>query len=139
MPTPATPKLCRHRAQNQGYVTLNGREFYLGHWPASRGKKPPAHVQGEYDDLIAKWLANGRNLPDERPALSVNEVLLAYLKWAEEHYVPNRAKDDQNRFIRSHIPLDELERRARFPIVDYLGREKSAQASHHGLAGAAGQ
>lgn len=100
MPTPATPKLCRHRAQNQGYVTLNGREFYLGHWPASRGKKPPAHVQVEYDDLIAKWLANGRNLPDERPALTVNEVLLAYLKWAEEHYVPNRAKDDQNRFIR---------------------------------------
>ncbi|KAI4938608.1 hypothetical protein J4E85_001049 [Alternaria conjuncta] len=47
--------------------------------------------------------------------------------------------NDQNRFIRSHIPLDELERRARFPIVDYLGREKSAQASHHGLAGAAGQ
>ena len=100
MPTPATPNLCRHRAQNQGYVTLNGREFYLGYWPASRGKKPPAHVQVEYDDLIAKWLANGRNLPDERPALTVNEVLLAYLKWAEEHYVPNRAKDDQNRFIR---------------------------------------
>lgn len=100
MPTPATPKLCRHRAQNQGYVTLNGREFYLGHWPASRGKKPPVHVQVEYDDLIAKWLTNGRNLPDERPALTVNEVLLAYLKWAEEHYVPNRAKDDQNRFIR---------------------------------------
>jgi len=100
MPTPATPKLCRHRAQNQGYVTLNGREFYLGHWSASRGKKPPAHVQAAYDDLIAKWLTNNRQLPDERPALSVNEVLLAYLKWAEQHYAPKRKKDDQNRFIR---------------------------------------
>jgi hypothetical protein len=47
--------------------------------------------------------------------------------------------NDKDRFIRSHIPLDELERRARFPIVDYLGREKSASASHHGLAGAKGQ
>ena len=47
--------------------------------------------------------------------------------------------NDKDRFIRSHIPLDELERRARFPVVDYLGREKSASASHHGVAGAAGE
>ncbi|EUC49186.1 hypothetical protein COCMIDRAFT_85308 [Bipolaris oryzae ATCC 44560] len=47
--------------------------------------------------------------------------------------------NDRDRFIRSHIPLDELERRARFPVVDYLGREKSAAATHHGLAGAAGE
>ncbi|EMD93645.1 hypothetical protein COCC4DRAFT_58730 [Bipolaris maydis ATCC 48331] len=47
--------------------------------------------------------------------------------------------NDRERFIRSHIPLDELERRARFPVVDYLGREKSAAATHHGLAGAAGE
>lgn len=100
MPTPTTPQLCRHRAQNQGYVTLNGREHYLGHWPVSRGKKPPPSVQAAYDDLIATWLANGRTLPDERPVLTVNEVLLAYVKWAEQHYVPKRAKDDQNRFIR---------------------------------------
>jgi integrase len=100
MPTPTTPQLCRHRGRSQGYVTLNGREHYLGHWPVSRGKKPPPSVQTAYDDLIAAWLANGRNLPDERPALTVNEVLLAYLKWAEQHYVPKRAKDDQNRFIR---------------------------------------
>ncbi|KAF2830558.1 choline-sulfatase [Ophiobolus disseminans] len=47
--------------------------------------------------------------------------------------------NDKERFIRSHIPLDDLERRARFPVVDYLGREKTAGASHHGLAGAAGE
>jgi choline-sulfatase len=46
---------------------------------------------------------------------------------------------DKDRYIRSHIPLDELERRARFPVVDYRGREKSAGASHHGAAGAAGE
>jgi choline-sulfatase len=47
--------------------------------------------------------------------------------------------NDQDRFIRSHIPLDDLERRARFPIVDQQGREKTAGASHHGVAGAYGE
>ena len=46
---------------------------------------------------------------------------------------------EKDRYIRSHIPLDDLERRARFPVVDYLGREKSAAASHHGIAGAASE
>ncbi|KAF2874610.1 alkaline-phosphatase-like protein [Massariosphaeria phaeospora] len=47
--------------------------------------------------------------------------------------------NDKDRFIRSHIPLDDLERRARFPVVDYLGREKTAAATHHGMAGANGE
>lgn len=47
--------------------------------------------------------------------------------------------NDKDRFIRSHIPLDDLERRARFPVVDHNGREKSASASHHGIAGAYGE
>ncbi len=47
--------------------------------------------------------------------------------------------NDRERFIRSHIPLDDLERRARFPVVDHLGREKTAGASHHGVAGACGE
>ena len=100
MPPKNTPKLCRHKARSQGYVTLDGREHYLGHWPATRGKKPPPAVQAGYDDLIAAWLANGRRLPDARPPLTVNDLLLAYLQWAKAHYVPRRRKDDQNRFIR---------------------------------------
>jgi integrase len=100
MPPRHTPKLCRHKGRDQGYVTLNGREHYLGHWPARPGRKPPPDVQARFDDLVAKWLANGRQLPDERPPLSVNDVLLAYVTWAETRYVPKRKKDDQNRFIR---------------------------------------
>lgn len=46
---------------------------------------------------------------------------------------------DKDKYIRSHIPLDDLERRARFPVVDARGREHSATASHHGTAGAAGE
>ena len=99
MHTPVTPRLCRHRVQNQGYVTLNGRDFYVGNGPVSRGKKPPAHVQSAYDELIAKWLTNNRQLPEERPLLTVSEVLLAYVKWAEQHYVP-KARSLLSRLLR---------------------------------------
>lgn len=47
--------------------------------------------------------------------------------------------NDKDRFIRSHIPLDDLERRARFPVVDENGQEGSGNASHHGVAGANGE
>ena len=41
------------------------------------------------------------------------------------------------RYIRSHIPLDDLERRARYPAVDEFGRETGSvivtdQAGSHG-------
>ena len=79
---PRTPALRRHRPSAQAVVTLNGKDHYLGAWPADKRKAPPA-VRDAYDRLIAEWLANGRRLPspeDERPAVTVNEVLLAF--WA---------------------------------------------------------
>lgn len=48
------------------------------------------------------------------------------------------AGDAATKYIRSTIPLDDLERRARFPPVDAHGNE-SWLASTHGLAGAAGE
>jgi choline-sulfatase len=41
-------------------------------------------------------------------------------------------------YIRSNIPLDDLERRARFPVVDMMG-QVTKKASSHGAAAAAGQ
>ena len=85
---PRTPALRRHRPSAQAVVTLNGKDHYLGAWPADRRKAPPA-ARDAYDRLIAEWLANGRRLPspeDERPAVTVNEVILAFWRWAEQHY-----------------------------------------------------
>lgn len=56
-----------------------------------------------------------------------------------EHWDYEPPASGRDKFIRSHIPLDDLELRARFPVVDSLGREQSAAASHHGLAGARGE
>ncbi|KAI7576457.1 hypothetical protein KC316_g10693, partial [Hortaea werneckii] len=36
--------------------------------------------------------------------------------------------DSQDKYIRSHMDLDELERRARFPIVDAHGNVKKLGA-----------
>lgn len=49
----------------------------------------------------------------------------------------NPQDDGREKYIRSHIPLDALERRARYPIVDQWGRETGPflladQAGSHG-------
>lgn len=46
---------------------------------------------------------------------------------------------EKDKYIRSHLDLDELERRARYPVVDGLGRVNTASATHHGIAGACGE
>jgi integrase len=85
--TGRTPTLRRHKPSSQAVVTLNGKDIYLGPWPPTL-RKPPPDVRAAYDRLIAEWLANGRRLPVEEgaPAASVNEVILAFWRWAEQHY-----------------------------------------------------
>ncbi|KAF2493401.1 choline-sulfatase [Lophium mytilinum] len=58
-------------------------------------------------------------------------------RWESWDYQP--IDDAREKYIRSHIPLDDLERRARYPVVDYFGREHTAAATHHGVAGAKGE
>jgi integrase len=83
-----TPSLRRHKPSGLAVVTLNGKDHYLGPWPAGQRKAPPA-AREAYDRLIAEWLANGRRLPaaeEARPALTVNQLILAFYRWAEGHY-----------------------------------------------------
>jgi integrase len=89
------PSYCLHKATGQAYVTLNGKEHYLGPFDTPESKDA-------YDSLIAQWLAGGRTLPqgpaspaevkaDPAPAPapagpSVKAIILAYLEHAERHY-----------------------------------------------------
>ena len=43
------------------------------------------------------------------------------------------------RYIRSNVPLDELELRARYPPVDDMGREKRPRGNAKGHAAAYGE
>src|SRR3954470_22889225 len=79
-----TPSYRLHKPSGQAVVTLDGRDLYLGQYgsPESRA---------EYDRLIAEWLANGRRLPaptsEGGSDLTINELLVAYLAFADGYYV----------------------------------------------------
>src|SRR4051794_36589555 len=77
-----TPSYRLHRPTGQAVVTLNGRDLYLGKHgtPASRA---------EYDRVIAEWLANGRRAATAASDLAVNELILAYLRFADSYYRKN--------------------------------------------------
>jgi hypothetical protein len=80
-----TPNYRHHKPSGQAVVTLNGRDVYLGKY-----KTPESRI--EYDRVVSEWLANSRELPlvAAGPAdLSVGELLLAYLRFAESYYVKN--------------------------------------------------
>jgi hypothetical protein len=75
-----TPSYRRHKPSNQAVVTIGCRDFYLGLYgsPASRA---------EYDRLIAEWLTSGRRHSQSDPGgLSINELLVAYLDFADGYY-----------------------------------------------------
>ena len=40
-----TPSYRLHKPSGQAVVTLDGRDHYLGPWPAGRKKPPPEHVR----------------------------------------------------------------------------------------------
>lgn len=77
------PQALLHRASGQAVVRLSGRDHYLRAFGS-------AEPRARYEHLIAKWLANGRQLPDAELTLrTVNEIILAYLRHAAAHYRPN--------------------------------------------------
>jgi hypothetical protein len=83
--TPKPPSYRQHQPSGQAVVTLNGHDNYLGVFDSPESR-------AEYDRLIAEWLSAGRQLPSR--ALSVNELLLAYLRFAAEYYAPPSTKLD---------------------------------------------
>lgn len=78
------PKLTLHKASGKAVVRLSGVDVYCGVFGSAEAKSA-------YDRAIAEWLARGR-AQDVRPAtpvapgISVNELLLAFVKYADRHY-----------------------------------------------------
>lgn len=71
------PSYCRHRASGQAYVTIGGREHYLGVYGS-----PESHQK--YSRLIAESFPNGnghRALPPSGDGITINELVLRY--WTE--------------------------------------------------------
>jgi integrase len=111
------PKPSR-RPDGRGVIRLNGVDHYLGQagdWPKGR-RVPPPSIQGEYQALISRWLASGRQLLDPLGGLTVNELILAYDKWAEVYYQREGQENTQLRLIRDAVRV----------VKDLFGREPAA-------------
>ena len=78
------PAYCLHKASGRAVVRIDGRDHYLG-----------AHGSQEsidrYNGLIAEWITRQRSGEDlaiePDPNLTINELLAAYLKFANRYYV----------------------------------------------------
>jgi integrase len=90
------PRPTRH-AKGSAVVRLNGQDFYLGAFGSPAAK-------AAYETLIAEWLANGRQLP--RSPRTINEIILAYLKHAEEYY--RQSPKERDRIRMAVGPLKQL-------------------------------
>lgn len=106
VPALRTPSYRLHKPSGQAVVTIDGRDIYLGRHgsPGSRS---------EFDRLLAEWLVNGRRL--STPAsqggsdLTVNELLLTYLAFADSYYVKHGKPTTELASIRVTVrPLRHL-------------------------------
>ena len=109
------PSYCRHKASGQAYVTLDGREHYLGVYgtPESRER---------YARLIAEHTAGDSSLAMPAPAsssLSISELALVY--WERHvlkvHVSEGKPTDRQYHIRLSLRPLKELYGSA--PVSDF--------------------
>ncbi len=104
------PKYGLHKATGQARVVLDGQTHYLGkHGTEESWKK--------YQQLVSSWIASSRALPHESGGpqdLTVTELLLAYLRFAEGYYVKNGKPTSELHCIKLALrPLDELYGRLR--------------------------
>lgn len=83
--TSRTPSYRLHKPTGLAVVTLGSRDIYLGKFGAPESR-------AEFDRVLAEWLANGRRLPTLAASasdVSINEMMLAYLTFADGYYVKN--------------------------------------------------
>ena len=107
MPRVSTPRYRLHKQSGQAIVTLPDRLGQRRDVPLGPYNSPASHA--EYDRVIAEWLVRGRQhlLPPTNPAeRSVNDVILAFLQYAQTHYSTEGRETQQFRL--SLGPLRQL-------------------------------
>lgn len=101
----APPAYCHHKAKGLAYVRLNEEFIYLGAFGSEESK-------ARYRRVIAEWMATGRTPRQAAAAAgpSVNEVLLAYWRFAEGYYLPGNGgrRGELERIEYAITPLKEL-------------------------------
>lgn len=77
---PRIPSYRLHKPSGRAVVTISGKDIYLGVY-----ESPESQVA--YKKEIAEWLANHQlEIGPASPTRTVNEILLAYLRHAQQYY-----------------------------------------------------
>jgi hypothetical protein len=96
------PKYRLHKPTGLAVVRLNGRDIYLGKHGSDQSHE-------RYEQVIAEWLANQRQLAVRREQrgstnwISVAELVLAYLEHAEAYYTKNGTPTGEYNNIRDSV------------------------------------
>ncbi len=100
------PTLQHHRASGKARVRIGGVDFYCG----EHGTEA---AEVEYKRLVAEWMLTGRTptRKSERSStsVSINELMLGFLRHAQQHYVKNgKMTAEVDCFKSAMKPLREL-------------------------------
>jgi hypothetical protein len=105
------PTYRHHKVSGQAVVTLDGHDYYLG----PHGTKVSML---EYDRMVSLCQANGRRMPGAgKGDLTVNELVLVYLKFAAAYYVKDGGPTSEVHPIRAAVR----------PLVDLVGSQPAAE------------
>jgi integrase len=97
------PKYRLHKGSGQALVQVGGHRIYLGKYGSTRSKE-------KYRRVIAEALAKGNTLVPSQPCLalggiSVKELILAYLRFAQGYYRKNGKLTGETNNIRVALRL----------------------------------
>jgi hypothetical protein len=98
-PTPSRlPKYRRYKPKDLAVVRIDGRDIYLGRYDS-----PESHEK--YRRVLAEWLADAPSAPPWTAgkitgAVTINELILAYIEFAESYYVKNSKPTHEPTHIR---------------------------------------
>jgi hypothetical protein len=101
------PKYRLHRPSGQAVARFNGIDYYLG-------KHGSQESRDEYDRLLGEWMIKGRQPPRKSARsfvgqMTVNELILAYLQFADGYYRKNGQPTGEYDSIRYSLkPLRRL-------------------------------
>ena len=105
--SPRIPKYRLHSPSGLAVARFNGVDFYLG-------KHGSQESRDEYDRLLGEWMMKGRQAPTKAVRsqvgqMSVNELILAYLQFADGYYRKNGQPTGEYDSIRNSLkPLRRL-------------------------------
>jgi integrase len=104
-----------HKATGQAAVTINGKHLYLGEYGSPKSRE-------RYHQEVAKWVANhGAAPPELDPAakfIGINNVIKAYLAFAEKYYLKPSGKKSSE--VACLVAACE-------PLIDLFGTENARE------------